>query len=49
MTKQIKTEVVINAMPEKVRATLTSFDDYKNRNPYIKSSKKVIFILTTKN
>ena len=34
--KEIKTEVLINATPEKVWAILTDFENYPNWNPFIK-------------
>lgn len=37
MAKEIKTEIVINATPEKVWSVLTNFDNYPNWNPFIKS------------
>jgi hypothetical protein len=37
MTKEIRTEILINATPEKVWAILTDFDKYPNWNPFIKS------------
>lgn len=37
MTKEIKTEISINATPEKVWSILTDFDKYPNWNPFIKS------------
>jgi hypothetical protein len=39
MAKEIKTEILINATPEKVWSILTSFDNYQNWNPFIKSIK----------
>jgi len=39
MAKEIKTEIIINVMPEKIWAVLTSFDNYPNWNPFIKSIK----------
>ena len=39
MVKEIKTEIVIKATPEKVWAILTDFDNYPNWNPFIKSIK----------
>lgn len=39
MAKEINTEILINATPEKVWSILTSFDDYPNWNPFIKSIK----------
>jgi len=39
MAKEIKTEILINATPEKVWSILTNFDDYPNWNPFIKSIK----------
>lgn len=37
MAKEIKTKIVINALPEKVWAVLTDFENYPNWNPFIKS------------
>ncbi len=37
MAKEIKTEILINAAPEKIWAVLTDFDNYPNWNPFIKS------------
>jgi hypothetical protein len=37
MTKEIKTEILIDATPEKIWAILTNFEDYANWNPFIKS------------
>ena len=37
MAKEIRTQIVINASPEKVWAVLTNFNDYPNWNPFIKS------------
>ena len=37
MAKEIKTEIIINASPEKVWAILTNFSNYPNWNPFIKS------------
>lgn len=37
MAKEIKTEILINATPEKVWSILTNFDNYPNWNPFIKS------------
>jgi len=39
MAKEIKTEIVINATPERVWSILISFDNYPNWNPFIKSIK----------
>ena len=39
MAKEIKTEILINATPEKVWTILTNFDNYPNWNPFIKSIK----------
>lgn len=36
MTKEIKTEILINETPEKVWAILADFDNYPNWNPFIK-------------
>jgi len=37
MAIEIKTEILINAQPEKVWAILTDFKSYPNWNPFIKS------------
>ncbi|MEX1190512.1 MAG: SRPBCC domain-containing protein [Brumimicrobium sp.] len=37
MAKEIKTEVLINATPDKVWSTLTNFGSYHSWNPFIKS------------
>ncbi len=37
MPKEIKTEILIYATPEKVWSILTDFDDYPNWNPFIRS------------
>jgi hypothetical protein len=37
MAKEIKTEILINATPEKVWLILTSFINYPNWNPFIKT------------
>lgn len=37
MATEIKTEILINASPEKVWAILTDFQNYPNWNPFIKS------------
>jgi len=37
MAKEIKTQIVINASPEKVWAILTDFNNYGTWNPFIKS------------
>jgi hypothetical protein len=37
MAKEIKTEILIHASPERVWAVLIDFDNYKNWNPFIKS------------
>jgi len=39
MAKEVKTEILINATPEKVWETLTNFDNYPTWNPFIKSIK----------
>ena len=36
MKKEIKTEVLINALPEKVWSVLTNVEEYPNWNPFIK-------------
>ena len=35
MTKELRTEIVINANPEKVWGILTDFDNYSKWNPFI--------------
>lgn len=37
MAKEIKTEILVNAHPEKVWSILTDFGNYPNWNPFIKS------------
>ena len=37
MVKEIKTEILIQASPERVWAVLTDFDNYKKWNPFIPS------------
>ncbi|MBL7782842.1 MAG: SRPBCC domain-containing protein [Saprospiraceae bacterium] len=37
MSKELKTEITIQASPEKVWAILTNFEQYPNWNPFIKS------------
>ena len=37
MIKKIKTEILINATPEKIWSILTKFENYPNWNPFIKS------------
>jgi len=37
MAKEIKTEILIHATPEKVWSILTNFGNYPNWNPFIKS------------
>jgi uncharacterized protein YndB with AHSA1/START domain len=39
MAKEIKTEILINASPDKVWAILTDFDNYPSWNPFITSLK----------
>lgn len=39
MAKEIKTEILISAKPQKVWSILTNFDNYPNWNPFIKSIK----------
>ena len=39
MAKEIKTEIVINASPDKVWAILNDFNNYPKWNPFIKSIK----------
>ena len=39
MAKEIKTEILIQASPEKVWKILTDFDNYPTWNPFIKSIK----------
>ncbi len=40
--KEIKTEITITTTPEKAWAILTSFNDYSNWNPFIKSIKGTV-------
>ena len=47
MAKEIKTEIVINATPEKVWAVLTNFEEYPNWNPFIKSITGQVFVGNT--
>ncbi len=42
MAKEIKTEILINASPEKVWTLLTNFENYPNWNPFITSIKGVV-------
>lgn len=37
MAKEIKTEILIHARPEKIWTILTDFSNYKDWNPFIKS------------
>lgn len=37
MVKEIKTEILMDATPDKVWAILTKFENYPNWNPFIKS------------
>ncbi|MDD4992806.1 MAG: SRPBCC domain-containing protein [Paludibacter sp.] len=39
MAKEIKTDILIDATPDKIWAILTNFDNYPNWNPFIKSIK----------
>lgn len=39
MAKEIKTEILIHSIPEKIWSILTNFDNYPNWNPFIKSIK----------
>ncbi|MBB5635261.1 hypothetical protein HDF26_004600 [Pedobacter cryoconitis] len=39
MTKEIKTEILINATPQKVWTVLVDFDNYPKWNPFIKMLK----------
>lgn len=39
MAKEIKTQILIHATPEKVWSILTNFENYPNWNPFIKSIK----------
>ena len=39
MAKEIKTEVLINATPDKIWSILMNFDNYPTWNPFIKSIK----------
>ncbi len=46
--KQIETEILINAKPDKVWQVLTDFESHSKWNPFIKSisgEKKVVFPL----
>ena len=42
MAVEIKTEILINATPEKVWSILTNFNDYPSWNPFIKAIKGVV-------
>ncbi len=42
IAKEIKTEILINANPEKVWSILTNFDNYPNWNTFIKSVKQEV-------
>ncbi len=44
MAKEIKTEILIKATPEKVWAILTNFANYPNWNPFIKSIKGEVIV-----
>jgi hypothetical protein len=44
MAKQIQTEIIINASPEKVWAILTDFSNYPNWNPFIRSIKGPVIV-----
>ena len=37
MATEIKTSIIINALPDQVWKVLTNFDEYKNWNPFIKT------------
>ena len=39
MEKEIKTEILIYASPEKIWSIFTNFDNYPSWNPFIKSIK----------
>lgn len=41
--KEIKTEIIINATPEKVWNVLTDFESYPNWNPFIRSVEGEVF------
>jgi uncharacterized protein YndB with AHSA1/START domain len=41
MSKEINTEILINATPKKVWSILTNFAEYPNWNPFIKSIKGI--------
>lgn len=47
MAKEIKTEILINAIPDKVWAILTDFENYPNWNPFIKSIKGQVAVGNT--
>ncbi len=47
MTKEIKTEILINATPQKVWAILTDFENYPNWNPFIKLIKGQVTVGNT--
>lgn len=47
MAKEIKTEILINATPDKVWAILTDFENYPNWNPFIKSIKGQVAVGNT--
>lgn len=42
MAKEVKTEILIKAAPEKVWAILTNFENYPNWNPLFRCSKKCL-------
>ena len=42
MAKEIKTEIKINASPERVWSSLTNFENYPTWNPFIKSIKGTV-------
>ena len=44
MALEIKTEITINATPEKVWGILTNFNEYPNWNPFIKSIKGQVVV-----
>jgi hypothetical protein len=44
MALEIKTEITINATPEKVWEILTDFNEYPNWNPFIKSIKGQVVV-----
>jgi hypothetical protein len=47
MPKEIKTEILIQATPEKVWSVLTDFDNYHEWNPFIKSITGIVAVGNT--